>query len=261
VGLTHEEEFDGGLAEPGALWRAFSQSVNPVVVSNDDGEGIWTAFHIGNGWMISAAHVLKDALEARLLAQNWGMFEDEPIDLAQVVHHDKLDVCIFKSALYATFDFEAQRRSIHPRPKHYYGRIPLGGHYDDWIDAGMIMLSGIVIGYPPIPFASAPVPVVHDFRINAVIDRYDTKKPAFVISGVPRGGFSGAPAILSGGYLLGVVTEALVEKRGTELDSPFMNTVTLEPILEVIVKAGAKVPGVLTNGMLDFDGPEFQQDP
>ena len=224
----------------------------PLVVQNAEGEGSATAFHIGNGWMLTAAHVL-DAATGAAIARSRGYALDEEIDLSKVTFHDLLDICIFRSAEYAEIDIEAERNSIGPRPEHYYGHIPLGGHYDDWIGDGMIMLSGIVIGYPPIPFSDSLVPVVHEFRVNAVIDRYDTRKPAFILSGVPRGGFSGGPAIAAGGWLLGVISDALIENRNNALDAPFLCSITIEPILEVIVKAGATVPGVNADGTLDFE--------
>lgn len=241
------------LSDPHDLWMAFRPAVCPVIVVKDKVEGSGTAFHLGNGWMASASHVLQDVEEAWIPRGGAYRHEPDPIDLATVVHHDRHDVCVFKSGSYETRDFEAERPSIHPPPDQRFGHVPLGGHYDDWIDTGMIMLSGIVIGYPPIPLANDLVPVVHDFRISAVIDRYDTGAPAFVLSGVPRGGFSGGPAIVAGGWLLGVISHALIEKRNPDLDAPFVCTVSVEPLLDVIRKAGADVPNVLPDGTLDFD--------
>jgi hypothetical protein len=187
-----------GPEDSHALWLAFRTAICPVVVVKDGVEGVGTAFHLGNGWMASAAHVPEDVEEAYIPSGGAYRREPEPTELAAVVFHDRHDVCVFRSSSYATGDFEAERRRIHPRPEHRFDDVPLGGHYDDWIDRGMIMLSGVVIGYPPIPLANDLVPVVHDFCISAVIDRYDTGAAAFVLSGVPRGGFSGGPAIVGG---------------------------------------------------------------
>ncbi|MBJ7499580.1 MAG: hypothetical protein JHC57_07490 [Sphingopyxis sp.] len=48
------------------LCRAFKAAVGAIEVWNDRGQGIGTGFHIGNGYMITAAHVLDGASRATL---------------------------------------------------------------------------------------------------------------------------------------------------------------------------------------------------
>jgi len=91
--------------------------------------------------------------------------------------------------------------------------------------------------------------VAHEFRISAVIDRYDTGTPAFILSGMPRGGFSGAPVIAQGGWFLGVVTQALSSERLGDpqdnplidpLAAPYFQMITLDPVLEILFQAGTR---------------------
>ena len=70
--------------------------------------------------------------------------------------------------------------------------LELGGHYDDWINDEYWMLSkATAFGYPPIPITKGPVLVAASVEINAVIDTRLDRYVRFVVSGAPRGGFSG----------------------------------------------------------------------
>ncbi len=65
--------------------------------------------------------------------------------------------------------------------------------------------------------------------INAVQDRYDAPHVDFIISSVPRGGFSGGPVIHSAGFLLGVLTDELSVDPATP-EAPFAAALSVEPI-------------------------------
>ena len=225
-----------------------------------------TGFHIGQGYVITAAHVLDGATRAaaifhrdidRILPSG----EDpdaitgeeifrridiserpEEIDLTQVIYHaDGADAALFRSATFAANDIGRLRRSIIPRPDHLYDKIPINPRLEGSFDDGMLMLQGVVLGYPPIPFSDAPALVAHEFHISAVIDRYDTRRRTFILSGIPRGGFSGAPAIVSGGWALGIVTEALQGFTADHpLPAPYLQTISLDPVLDLLRQAGVR---------------------
>ena len=109
--------------------------------------------------------------------------------------------------------------------------IPLGGHLDDWInDSQFILQKTLIMGYPPIPFSSEPLLLAARGEINAIVDKYNASHPHFIISSMPRGGFSGGVCMIEWGFALGVITEAL----GSDYKAPelgFMSVVSVEPIL------------------------------
>lgn len=234
-----------------------------IEVWNDRGQGIGTGFHIGNGYMITAAHVLDGASRATLAfhdmidrelpaepLENYVDFQrhfearhrPQEIDLSQVVYHDGgADIALFRSHVFAANDIERCRTSQRPVPAHLYDRIHLGPPMEDELSDDLLMLQGVVLGYPSIPFSAEPALVAHEFRLSAVINRYDTGRPAFIISGIPRGGFSGAPVIAQSGWFLGVITEALYGQTLTDPQAaPYFQTVTPDPVLEIVQQAGTK---------------------
>ncbi|WP_210162721.1 hypothetical protein [Pleomorphomonas koreensis] len=79
--------------------------------------------------------------------------------------------------------------------------LELGHHYDDWINDEYWMLSkATAFGYPPIPFTKGPMLVAASVEINAVIDTRLDRYVRFVVSGAPRGGFSGGPVFHEWGF-------------------------------------------------------------
>jgi len=256
-----EEDFIGDLDDLYTLCLAFRAAVGAIEVWNDCGQGIGTGFHIGNGYVITAAHVLQEASRATLSfhdsieravpedpPEKYQSFDHylkacrqpEEIDLSQVVYHDRgVDIALLRSAIFAASDIEKTRTRRHPVRAHLYDRIHLGGPLESDISDDLLMLQGVVLGYPSIPFSAEPVLVAHEFRISGVINRYDTGKPAFILSGMPRGGFSGAPVIAQGGWFLGVITEALYgQTLADPLAAPYFQTITPDPVLEVLQQAG-----------------------
>jgi hypothetical protein len=95
--------------------------------------------------------------------------------------------------------------------------VPLGDHLDDWIGNGDFELTEtLVLGYPPIPFTRAPVLIAAASYVNAVVDLHlgGEWHTHFLLSGVPRGGFSDGLALSGRGVALGVVTQSLINQVG-----------------------------------------------
>jgi hypothetical protein len=64
-------------------------------------------------------------------------------------------------------------------------------------------------------------------------DHNDEPYAHFILSSVPRGGFSGAPVLSEFGFLLGVLTDSLYgNDQPHELG--FASAVSVEPLLELI---------------------------
>jgi hypothetical protein len=114
--------------------------------------------------------------------------------------------------------------------------IIIGGHLDDWIsDDWMVLTEVLLMGYPPIPLAKERRLVAMRGEVNGVVDMYrGPPHPHFIISPLPRGGFSGGPVITSYGALLGVMTESLtLDGLPTELG--YGAAITVEPLWGLLI--------------------------
>jgi hypothetical protein len=80
-------------------------------------------------------------------------------------------------------------------------------------------------------------------EVNAVIDRYDIPHPHFVLSYLPRGGFSGGPVFSEWGFLLGIVTASLTEGDQNIEDGSGV-AISVEPLLELLADDGLRPPDV-----------------
>jgi hypothetical protein len=104
------------------------------------------------------------------------------------------------------------------------------------VDRDWLLTTGTVFGYPPIPTASRPIQLVATVEVNAVVDTYRDRYVRFVVSGPPRGGFSGGPVFHSYGFVLGMVIESL-----EHLDRPepgFFTVLSIEALHETLDQHG-----------------------
>jgi hypothetical protein len=108
--------------------------------------------------------------------------------------------------------------------------VPLGSHLDDWLGrSDFVLTEAVILGYPPVPMTREPVLVGARAEVNAQVDLYDTRHVHFVLSAMPRGGFSGGVAISEYGFALGVVTRSLLPNN-LPTEFGFMTVVGVEPI-------------------------------
>jgi len=227
-----------------SVFTQYGPAVAYVEIESADGVvGIGSAFHVGEGVFVTARHVV-DGLRIRAVrtterahirlegdaAANAREFlavgeesvpihtvstSDYEIVAGPVFHPDeRVDVAVFKV------------KTLDPLTPY----VPLGSHLDDWLGQSDFVLSeALVLGYPPIPTSVHPVLIGAKAVVHAMIDRYNTPHPHFVLSGTPRGGFSGGVAFSEWGFVLGVVTEsALWADQSPELG--WLNVLTVEPI-------------------------------
>lgn len=199
----------------GTLFETYREAMALVEGRNDDGDiTVGSAFHLGDGLYATARHVLDDCKVDLLYPEGHGA--EEGLEILDEWRHREADVAVFR------VDYVAP------------SAIALGGHLDDWInDEQFLLADTLVMGYPPVPFADRPVLVAVTGEINAVIDRYDRRHPHFVVSPLPRGGFSGGPAIVSFDFALGVISQELrYEERDREA---FTAVISVEPLWDLII--------------------------
>jgi len=84
--------------------------------------------------------------------------------------------------------------------------------------------------------AKGPLLVTATVEINGVVDTYRDRYVRFVVSGPPRGGFSGGPAYHKWGFVLGMVIESL-EHLGRN-EQGFFTVLSIESLREVLEQHG-----------------------
>jgi hypothetical protein len=221
------------------LLTTYRPAMAAVFVETSHGTATGSAFHLGDGYYATASHVV---LGDDLVVDG---FRPEGLHAefdAQLVCTDEAnDVAI------ARIDYVADKT------------IPIGSHLDDWIrDEDFYLSEVLILGYPPIPRSDDVVLVAVSGEVNAVIDRYDRNDatPDFVLSPLPRGGFSGGPAISSHDFVLGVISHELVAlsrddpRHDVRDDSPvpyarpgFTAAVSVEPLINLMMAYGLRPSG------------------
>ena len=216
------------------LYRKFHVCMVRVTSESADGTlGCGAAFHIGDGWLATARHVI-DHGELKELAQHDrpdGLVcdriiypNDEDVDLALI--HTNFDLTHYMTKT-TIVGYDQAWKADH---------IAIGGHLDDWISDDWMMLTEVLLmGYPPIPFSKRRGLVAMRGEVNAVIDMYrGPRHPHFIISPLPRGGFSGGPVLTSYGALLGIMTESLIlDDAPAELG--YGAAITVEPLWDLLL--------------------------
>ena len=196
-----------------------------VAVERDGIAGIGSAFHIGEGVFLTARHVLDGSQITEIRITDADLFYRSDLypkreDGSYVITEGSPRMCLASSGQLnlsggpyfhpdPTVDVAAFRCEGLSKDAHY---VPLGYHLDDWIGRGDFELTGaLVLGYPPVPFTDAPLLVAARSEVNAVADLRNSKAPVrFLLSAMPRGGFSGGVAISEFGFALGIITESLL---------------------------------------------------
>lgn len=213
---------DSGKAHD--LYTKYCAAMAYIEVELPNGNrGIGSAFHVGEGVFVTAMHVLEgnSILEIASTDHTYIPLEGEAAEKARTyVHVDgkdipshyvsngilQLEAGPFHDLLHDADVAVFKVRDIDP----YTPVVELGSHLDDWLGQGDFVLSeAIGLGYPPIPMSTRPILVGARAEVNAQVDLYDTANVHFILSSMPRGGFSGGVAISEYGFALGVVTRSL----------------------------------------------------
>lgn len=218
-----------------ALFRKHSAGVIGLATESDSGRvSMGTAFHIGDGFFVTARHVVEGREITDVVSSRWAQ-----ISTIHSVHYPR-DPQVDLAILSTDFDLSYY---MSEQVRYEGGEWPkgdafvLGDHLDDWIGDEMIMMPILMMGYPPVPTSREPVLLAVSGEVNGVIDLYTTPHVHFVVSSPARGGFSGGPVLHAGGVLLGVVTESL--QRQDEVGEPgFAVALSVEPIFSLIAELG-----------------------
>lgn len=222
------------------LYQSYKYSMVRITVRTELGDlSNGSAFHIGDGWLVTAAHVVNDGKIEEIVSE----YCSQDLEIEKIICHsdERVDLAILKTNL--DLSHYLTKTTIHGSPEGFVqtDHIEIGGHLDDWIGDELVLSKVLLMGYPPVPFSSGPVLLASEGEVNAVVDKYNGPHPHFVISNMGRGGYSGGPVLSEFGFLLGVLTESLVVNNQSE-ELGYSSAISVEPLL-VLLQENGVYPG------------------
>jgi hypothetical protein len=240
-----------GSNELRKLYLRYGCCMAYIAIERNGDAGIGSAFHVGDGIFVTARHVLEDSQIIEIKVTDEELFyrsdlyprnengsytitPDSPKICSDISGHITID-----SGPYfhpdPEVDIAAFRASGIAPGAHY---VPLGGHLDDWVGKGDFeMTRAVVLGYPPIPFTREPILVAARAEVNAVVDLPGRHSMHFILSAMPRGGFSGGVVISEYGFTLGTVTQSLLAGN-YPVELGFFTSTAIEGIYECLARNG-----------------------
>ncbi|MEM5733083.1 serine protease [Shewanella algae] len=222
------------------LYQSYKYSMVRITVRTELGDlSNGSAFHIGDGWLVTAAHVVNGGRIEEIVSE----YCSQNLEIEKIICHrdQRVDLAILKTNL--DLNHYLTKTTIHGAPEGFVqtDHIEIGGHLDDWIGDELVLSKVLLMGYPPIPFSSGPVLLASEGEVNAVVDKYNGPHLHFVISNMGRGGYSGGPVLSEFGFLLGVLTESLVVNNQSE-ELGYSSAISVEPLL-VLLQENGVYPG------------------
>lgn len=221
-----------------SLYHQCRRSIAYVVVETSNGsQSIGTAFHIGQGFFVTAKHVVEcNKIIEVAITQPYNkvvnyhaapLSEDErprvlKVELNPVLAENEADdVAVFRVEQYEELP-----------------SIELSSIHDMHQSEDLLLLSNVLcIGYPPIPLTVHPFQVAVDAKVSALITIRGSKYLSYVVSATARGGFSGGPIINDDGKAIGLVTDSLV-RDSNAVETGFMACLSISAAAELALKCG-----------------------
>lgn len=225
------------------FYDLYANCIVHISVKSNAGDYLSGAgFHIGDGYLVTARHVIETHVIESITGNR---FSHENIIINEIYYPSdpRVDLALLKTSFSLQHFLEKVTIiNAEGQPMEKASFIPLGGHLDDWLGDELVLSKVLVLGYPPIPFSKEPVLVAIQGEVNAIIDKYNGPHPHFVISQIPGGGFSGGPVISEYDFLPGIFVESLLnEDQAVELG--FASVLSIEPLLVLLQKNGIRIHG------------------
>ena len=223
------------------LYERYKCCVVQITVRTQVGDlATGTGFHIGDGYIVTARHVVED----HSIESVAGAYSSRKVTIKNIFYPSSstIDLAVLETDFSLDYYLEKMTIIENGKPKEKVDRIPLGEHLDDWIGDELVLSRVVAFGYPKIPLSKEYVLVAVQGEINAVIDKYSNPHPHFVISSIAREGFFGGPVISEYDFLLGVLTESLTD-GDQALENGFASVISIEPLLVLLHENKIRIRG------------------
>ena len=220
------------------IYHQCRRSVAYVTVESIDGtESIGTAFHIGQGYFVTAKHVVD---KNQIIEIGITQPHNKLIEYHQAPLSENERPRILKVDLNPVFSESEVDDVAVFRVQEYEGlpSVQLSSVHDMHQSEDLALLSNVLcIGYPPIPLTIHPFQVAVNATISALITMRGSGYLSYVVSATARGGFSGGPIINSEGHAIGLVTDSLV-RDSNAVETGFMACLSISAAADLALKYG-----------------------
>jgi S1-C subfamily serine protease len=238
------------------LYEVYRPSVAYVDVEDakTGDRGIGSAFHIGEGVFVTAAHVVRNKHVLELGTTHSYAVRDPAPRIKDKPYRGCPPLRVKDPRVLLPNDVSADTHGpdvaliVVELANEGPPALKLGRHLDDWMMSDeMVLHRTLLLGYPPVPLTNNVQLIAVTCEVNArVTDLRTSAHPHFIISSMARGGFSGGPVLHEAGFVLGLVTESLVRDSRPE-EFGFMTVLTVEPIFKLLV-ALKRLPAIQKEG-------------
>ena len=201
-----------------------------------------SAFHIGDGYCVTARHVIDGnqilsigrrdtSLKTQITASGpvrtttFGSLSHKVFEAPLFHPDDRVDVAIVRLGGRIGGGRGYPVSQLQPC-------VPLDRQVDLLTEGEYLLRPVVILGYPPIPWASDAHLVVFRGEVSAVIENRNDRQRHFVISGMARGGFSGGPVMSTQGAV-GIVTDSLGED-GMPTELGFISATSVRAVREIV---------------------------
>lgn len=128
-----------------ALFQSYKLALVRVTVQTPAGDlSTGTAFHIGDGWLVTAAHVLKDGVLQELISE----YLSAPLRVESVIFNkdDRIDLALVKTDL--NLSHYLHNTTIRGAPDGFVqtDHVEIGGHLDDWLGDELVLSKVLLMG-------------------------------------------------------------------------------------------------------------------
>jgi S1-C subfamily serine protease len=209
-------------------WREVFDACAPAAVyfegpTFDGDRGIGTGFHVGGGWILTAAHVIGDLREYEIWQEDRSAEDSEPhpISVTEELTDLEHDLALVRTDCGSPWLRIADPMSQRP------------GAQDDVL----------VLGYPPVAGMLTPELISDRGTIMAAPrnpDQYGIIP--VLLSMAARAGFSGGPVILEEGLVCGIVSIARMRELSSGVEV-LMSAVSHLHVWDLLLRAWAAETG------------------
>jgi len=220
------------------VYHKSRRSVAYVTVETREGiESIGTAFHIGQGYFVTARHVIENNKIIDVCIT-------QPQSTVEGYHSPPLSDIERPRSLIVASEPVLAPNAIDDvavfRVEEFEGlpTIPLSSVHDIHQDEDLALLTNVLcIGYPPIPLTVHPFQVAVDATVSAMINIRGSSYLTFVLSATARGGFSGGPILNDNGNAIALVTDSLVRDCNA-VETGFMACLSITAVADLALNCG-----------------------